>query len=117
MDLRFKKDTMQYAIIQFAGKQFKVSAGDTITTDRSEAETDSTVTVSDVLFIGDTESDKNMLLGLPLVPNASVSLKVVEHGRGEKIRVVKYKSKSRYRKVQGHKQHETTFEVTGIKLK
>lgn len=108
---------MQYAIIQLSGKQYKVSAGDTITTDRLDLESGKTMTVTDVLFVGDTDAATTPTLGLPLVAGASVGLKVVEHGRGDKIRVVKYKSKSRYRKVQGHKQHETTLEVTGIKLK
>lgn len=108
---------MQYAIIQLAGKQFKVKAGDTITTDKLDAEADKTITLTDILFVGDDASDKELHIGTPTVANASVTLKVVEHGKGDKIRVVKYKSKSRYRKVQGHRQHETTLEVTGIKLK
>lgn len=108
---------MQYAIIQLAGKQFKVQAGDTITTDKLDTEAEKTITLTDILLIGDDASDKDLMIGTPTVANASVTLKVVEHGRGDKIRVVKYKSKSRYRKVQGHRQHETTLEVTGIKLK
>lgn len=108
---------MQYAIIQLAGKQFKVHAGDVITTDRQEIEEGKDLAITDVLFIGDDENEANIVIGAPTVAGATVSLKTVDHTKGEKIRVVKYKSKSRYRKVHGHRQHLTTFEVTGIKLK
>ena len=107
---------MQYAIIQLVGKQFKVSVGDEITTDKIEIEPENSMTVSDVLFIGDDEKVDSLKIGTPTVAKASVTLKAVDQHRGKKIRVLKYKSKSRYRKVQGHKQHLTTLEVTGIKL-
>ena len=104
---------MSYAVIQIVGKQFKVSEGDTITTDRiTDKEVGDTIKVSDVLLIADEKSSK---VGTPTVSGAEVTLEVMEHARGEKIMVVKYKSKSKYRKVTGHKQHHTYLKVIKIK--
>jgi len=102
-----------YAIIQLAGKQFKVSEGDVITTDRFENEVETQMIVSDVVLL---VADEVAQIGTPLVAGATVILDVVEHGRGVKIRVAKFKSKSRYRKVHGHKQHQTTFKVAKISV-
>lgn len=104
---------MSYAVIQIMGKQFKVSEGDTITTDRiNDKEIGNTIKVSDVLLVAD---EKTSVIGTPTVAGAEVTLEVVEHARGKKIQVVKYKSKSKYRKVQGHKQFQTYLKVTKIK--
>lgn len=104
---------MSYAVIQIAGKQFKISEGDTITTDRiADKEIGDKVKVSDVLLIAD---EKTSTVGTPTVDGAEVTLEVVEHAKGKKVQVVKYKSKSKYRKVQGHKQLETYLKVIKIK--
>ena len=103
---------MSYAIIQIGGKQYKVSEGDKITVARLETEEGKTIKVTDVLLASD---GKEVKIGEPLVAGAEVSLKVTEHNRAPKIRVAKYKSKSKYRKVQGHKQPQTVVEVTKIK--
>lgn len=100
----------KYAVIQIAGKQFRVSEGDTIITNKVEGEVDASLK-ADVLLIAD--GDK-LQLGNPLLAGIQVTLKLVDHHQGDKIRVAKYKSKSRYRKVRGHRQQETTFEVVKI---
>lgn len=100
-----------YAIIQLSGKQFKVSEGDTLVTDRAENEVDTELKVNDVVLL---VSGEKAQVGTPLLEGVSVTLKVVEHSKGEKIRVAKYKSKSRYRRVRGHRQHLTTFKVEKI---
>jgi len=104
---------MSYAIIQIVGKQFKVEEGKTFTTDRiTDKEVGETFKVTDVLLIAD---EKTSQVGTPTIKGAEVTLKVTENGRGDKIRVMKYKSKSRYRKVMGHKQFLSTLEVVKIK--
>lgn len=104
---------MSYAIIQLAGKQFKVLEGQTITTDRlTESSEGDTITVTDVLLIADEKTSK---IGTPLVKGAEVTLKVVEHNKGKKIDVLKYKSKSRYRKTYGHRSYQSKLEVLKIK--
>ncbi len=103
---------MSYAIIQIAGKQYKVSEGDKVTVARLDAEAGKTIKVTDVLLASD---GKKVAIGTPLVAGAEVTIKVTEHNRAPKIRVAKFKSKSKYRKVQGHKQPQTVIEVTKIK--
>ncbi len=100
-----------YAIIQLAGKQFKVTEGETLTVDRLDTPAAETLKTSDVLLVA---KDGEAMIGEPMVQGATVTLKVVEHSKGDKIRVAKYKSKSRYRKVYGHRQYQTTLEVVKI---
>ena len=104
---------MSYAVIQLVGKQFKISEGDTIVTDRITDKVEGDlITVTDVLLVA---NEKTSTVGTPLVKGATVTLKVVDHHKGDKITVVKYKSKSRYRKMMGHRQHQSTLEVVSIK--
>ena len=111
--IQFKKENMSYAIIQIVGKQFKVEEGKTITTDRiTDKEVGDNFKITDVLLVAD---EKSSTVGTPTVKGAEVTLKVVENGRAKKIRVLKYKSKSKYRRVIGHKQHQSTLEVVKIK--
>lgn len=102
---------MTYAIIQLQGKQYRVSEGDTFDVDRLAGE-DKKLTVSDVLLVN---KDGKISLGQPLVAGASVTLEVKQELKGEKIRVFKYKSKSRYRKTRGHRQALTRVSVSAIK--
>lgn len=106
-----------YAVIQLAGKQYKVSEGDTLTVNKLDTEAGQTLTVSDVLLVADDTqkgTGKKASVGTPLVKGASVTLEVVRQQKGEKIRVATYKAKSRVRKVRGHRQHETVLKVTKI---
>ncbi len=105
-------DNKPYAVIQLAGKQYTVSAGDKLTTNRLDTEEGNEIKINDVLLYVDGDKRK---IGTPLVKDATVALKVVSNHRGDKIRVATYKAKSRYRKVKGHKQHQTTVEVLSIK--
>lgn len=102
---------MSYAIIQLAGKQYKVSPQEKLFVNRLPQAEGEIITVTDVLLVGEGEATK---IGTPLVEGAKVLLKVVDHYRADKIRVAKYKSKSRYRKMMGHRQHETTVVVESI---
>lgn len=104
---------MSYAIVQIQGKQYKVSSGDTITVDHMAQAVDSTITISDVLFV---KTDKKTHVGTPMVPKAAVTAKVVAHEKGEKIRVATYKSKSRYRRVKGHRSLLSQLQITDIAL-
>ena len=59
-------------------------------------------------------SDSDIKIGKPVVEGAKVTAKVVEHGKGKKILVFKYKAKSNYRKRQGHRQPYTKVEISKI---
>ncbi len=102
---------MKYAIIQLAGKQLKVAEGEQITVTRLENAEGEELKIADVLLTAD--GDK-VTVGTPLVESAVVTLKVVSHDKGDKIRVAKYRAKSRYRRVKGFRPSETTLEVVKI---
>jgi large subunit ribosomal protein L21 len=98
----------KYALIKLLGKQYKVKEGDVIQTDRVEGET---LTITDVLMIND---GKKITVGSPEIKNSKVQLKVIKNYKGKKIRVGKFRAKSRYRKVKGHRQHLSSLEVVKI---
>lgn len=102
---------MSYAIIQLQGKQHRVSVGDQLVVDRLDLEDGAALTVTDVLLVN---TDKTVKVGTPLVKGASVELKATAKTKGEKIRVYKFKSKSRYRKTRGHRQAQTLVTVTNL---
>ncbi len=101
----------KYAVIQLQGKQYQVSEGDEFAVDRLSEEAASKFEVTDVLLVVD--GDKRQI-GQPLVEGAKVACEVVEHQKGDKIRVAKYKAKSKYRKVQGHRQLQSVVRVVKI---
>ncbi len=100
-----------YAVIQLLGKQHRVSEGDVLVVDRVEQQEKKKFDITDVLLVG--EGDK-VKIGQPLVKGAKVTLSVQDHGRSDKLRVATYKAKSRYRKVKGHRQPQSTLKVEKI---
>lgn len=99
-----------YAIIKTGGKQYRVSEGETLQVEKLTAEVGEEV-VFEALTVVDGADVK---IGTPVVEDAKVVAKVVEHGKADKIFVFKYKAKSNYRKRQGHRQPFTTVEIAKI---
>ncbi|MFD1674998.1 50S ribosomal protein L21 [Alicyclobacillus fodiniaquatilis] len=100
-----------YAIVETGGKQFKVSQGNTIYVEKLAHEVGETVTLDKVFLVQDNGSVR---VGSPYVEGAKVVAKVIEHGRGKKIVVFKYKSKKNYHKKQGHRQPYTKLTIEAI---
>ena len=100
-----------YAIIETGGKQYRVQEGDVIFVEKLNAEEGSNVTFDKVLFVS-KEGTANF--GNPLVKEASVSARVIGHGKEKKIIVFKYKPKKNYRRKQGHRQPYTKVQIEKI---
>lgn len=100
-----------YAIISTGGKQYKVQEGDVIFVEKLNAEADSQVVFNEVVAVAD---NGKITVGKPLVDGASVSAKVLSHGKQRKIIVFKYKPKKDYRKKQGHRQPYTKVQIEKI---
>lgn len=100
-----------YAIIQTGGKQYRVSEGDVIVIEKLEAQAGETVAFEEVLTV---VAEGSVKIGQPVVAGAKVTGTVVEHGKGKKIRIFKYKSKANYRKRQGHRQPFTKVTIEKI---
>ena len=104
---------MEYAIIQQSGKQFLVKPGDTISVLGTLGQEGKSLNLDSVLLV---KSPKKLDIGQPTVP-AQVTAKVVAHQKTPKVRVATYKAKSRYRRVEGHRQPQTVLQITAIKAK
>ena len=100
-----------YAIVKTGGKQYKVAEGDVVKVEKLDGEPGSTVQLPVALVVDGaeltTEADK--------LAKVSVKAEVVEHVKGPKIRIHKFKNKTGYHKLQGHRQQLTVLKVTGIK--
>lgn len=99
-----------YAIIATGGKQYRVAVGDRLSIEKLPVDAGEEVTFDQVLMLG---GDK-VQIGAPLVAGATVSGRIEEQYRGEKIIVFKYKPKKRYRRRQGHRQSLTRVAITAI---
>ena len=99
-----------YAIVKTGGKQYCVEEGKKISVEKLDAEVGAEVVFDQVLLV----AGDDVKVGAPVVGGAKVTAKVLEQGKGKKIRIFKYKAKSNYRRRQGHRQPFTKVEVTKI---
>ena len=100
-----------YAVIETGGKQHRVTEGELIRVEKIEADTGSTIDFDRVLMVGEGETFK---VGTPVVDGAKVSAEVVQHGRGDKVTILKFKRRKHYMKRQGHRQWFTEIKITAI---
>ena len=99
-----------YAIIATGGKQYRVQQGDIIYIEKLDVQVEAAVQFDVLLMSG----EQGLVVGSPTVQGAQVQGKVLAQGRGEKITILKYKSKKNYRRKQGHRQPFTKVEITAI---
>ena len=104
---------MAYAIIQTGGKQYRVSQGDKINVEKLDAEVDSSIKIDSVLFYGD---GSDLRIGDPVLAGASVSARVVEQFRADKVINFKYKRRKGYHRTKGHRRMMTRIEISSINL-
>jgi len=100
-----------YAVIQTGGKQYRVSEGDKIRVEMLTADEGSSVELDKVLLIADGDSVK---VGAPYVEGGKVTATVNAHGRGNKVKIIKFRRRKHHLKRQGHRQWYTELQVTGI---
>jgi len=100
-----------YAVFKTGGKQYRATTGDVLKVEKIEAEKGATIELDQVLMIGEGEDVK---IGTPYLEGGKVTATVVDHGRREKIKVVKFKRRKSYHKTMGHRQYFTQLEITGI---
>ena len=99
-----------YAIVKTGGKQYRVAEGDVIEVEKLAGAPGDAITLSPVLLVdGD-----NLVADAAGLAKVSVSGELVEHTKGPKIRIHKFKNKTGYHKRQGHRQPLTRVKVTGI---
>ncbi len=106
-------DKILYVVIQLGSKQYLIKEGDQIVAEKIDLKPGETLDVKEVLLAYDGVKTQ---IGEPHLEKASVKLVLDSIERGEKIRVAKFKAKSRYRRVTGHRQTESHFTVQAINL-
>jgi large subunit ribosomal protein L21 len=99
-----------FAIVETAGKQYRVETGATITVDRIGAEVGASVVLDRVLMV----SSDNVKVGAPVVEGASVHAEVVDHVQGDKVMTFKYTPRGRSRRRVGFRHAHTTLRITDI---
>ncbi|MCA0252080.1 MAG: 50S ribosomal protein L21 [Actinobacteria bacterium] len=100
-----------YAIVRSGGRQHKVAVGDVLEVDKVEAEVGSSIDLVPLLVVdGDAVTADAKKLA-----KVKVSAEVLAEVKSPKIRIIKYKNKTGYKKRQGHRQRYTQVKVTGIK--
>lgn len=100
-----------YAVIKTGGKQYRVAEGATLKVERLDVETGGTIDLTDVLMVVDGDS---VMVGKPMVDGAKVTATVVSHGRGPKIRIVKFRRRKHHQKSTGHRQAYTELSIDKI---
>ena len=104
-------ETATYAIVKTGGKQYKVAVGDVLKIEKLDDEPGTKVSLPVALVV----NGANVTTDAGELAKVAVTGEVLEHTKGPKIRIHKFKNKTGYHKRQGHRQQLTVVKVTGIK--
>lgn len=102
---------MDYAIFKTGGKQYRVSAGDIIDVEKLPVEPGAEIELDHVLALSE---DGEVTFGRPIIQGAKVIAQVQSQARDKKIKVFKYKPKTRYRSMRGHRQAYTRLQIVDL---
>lgn len=100
-----------YAVFQSGGKQHRVAEGQTVRLEKIEIAPGESIEFDNILMVSNGEDVK---IGMPYVDGGKVTAEVVTHGRGDKVKIVKFQRRKHSRKTQGHRQWFTEVKITGI---
>ncbi len=100
-----------FAVVEMAGKQYRVAVGDVLRVSSVEGKAGETIELPHVLLLSD---GKKVKIGTPTVKSAVVKAKILSQGKGKKVDVRRFKSKVRYRRHTGMRPNETTLEILSI---
>ena len=100
-----------YAVFKTGGKQYRVAEGDVLRVEKLAAEEGGSVNFDQVLVVGEGDSVK---IGAPYVKGGKVTATIQGQGRGNKVRIIKFRRRKHSRKQMGHRQAFTELKITGI---
>lgn len=100
-----------YAVFATGGKQYRAEPGQKLKVEKIDAEEGASIELDQVLMIGDGD---DLTVGSPLVDGGKVTAKVIGHGRGKKVRIIKFRRRKHSMKRAGHRQAYTEIEITKI---
>jgi large subunit ribosomal protein L21 len=102
---------IMYAVIATGGKQYRVSEGSVLRVEKLAADAGANVEFDQVLLVG--EGDK-VKIGAPYLSGGKVIATVQSHGKGDKVRIVKFRRRKHYLRQGNHRQPYTEIKVTSI---
>ena len=100
-----------YALIEFAGKQFRVEEGNSIKVPYIDDKVGSKITIDKILYMDD---GNNKTVGNPLVPGVKINGEITSHGRERKVVVFKFKRRKGYQKKNTHRQEYSILKVSKL---
>ena len=100
-----------YAVIKTGGRQYRVIQGEPLRVEKLAGDVGAAIKFEAVLLVG---SGEDIQLGAPLVAGAVVAATIKSHGRGEKIRIIKFRRRKHHQKQMGHRQYYTEVEIGAI---
>jgi large subunit ribosomal protein L21 len=100
-----------YAVIRSGGKQYRVKEGQTLKLATIPAEVGEKIDFDEVLLLADGD---NIKLGKPYIDGCKIAATIVSHGRGKKIRIVKFRRRKHHMKSMGHRQNFTEVKIEKI---
>ncbi len=101
----------KFAIVQLKNQQYKVSEGKEILIDKVKGEKGDKLTFDEVLLIAEGD---NVQVGKPTIAKSTVTAEIIAQTKGEKVSMMKFKAKSRFRKRQGHREQYTQIKIIKI---
>ncbi len=102
-----------YAVVVTGGKQYRVTAGDTINVEKLEGNLGDVITIDQVLTLSGKDKSE---IGAPTVKGATVEAQIVGQFKGDKVIIFKKKRRHNYRRKNGHRQLHTALHITNIAL-
>ncbi len=103
-----------YAVIKTGGKQYRVEEGEFLRVEKLDAEAGDKVELAEVLMLVDGD---DVQIGAPVIEGAVVNATVREQGRGEKVKIIKFRRRKHYRRQAGHRQSYTEILIDSISAK
>ena len=100
-----------YAVIKTGGKQYRVAPGEKIRIEQIPADIGAQIVLDQVLMVGEGAS---VTLGAPFLGSAKVVATVESHGKGDKVRIVKFRRRKHYKCEKTHRQPYTDVKITSI---
>ena len=100
-----------YAVIATGGKQYRVQEGAVLRVEKLDAQAGDSVEFAQVLLVG---AGSSVTLGAPYIGSAKVVATVQKHGKGDKVRIVKFRRRKHYKREGTHRQPYTEVKITQI---
>jgi len=100
-----------YAVVVTGGKQYRVAQGDILRVEKLDTPVGESVQFERVLMLGDSQGIR---VGDALGNEVKVTAKVLAHGRHDKVKIIKFRRRKHHMKRQGHRQHYTEIQISGI---